>query len=78
MVDLIMRFPPAVQLFTPETTPGLLKVKEVIDSNPKIKQWRESELYKSLRPSRATPALPRSSSVKLNDRQGNKTGGLDA
>ncbi|KAF8923853.1 hypothetical protein EDD21DRAFT_217450 [Dissophora ornata] len=78
MIDLILRFPPAAQLFTPETTPGLVKVKEVVDSNPKIKQWRESELYKSLRPSRAFPAFPRPSCVKLNDRQGNKAGGLDA
>ncbi|KAG0315073.1 hypothetical protein BGZ97_008624, partial [Linnemannia gamsii] len=47
-----------------------------IDENPKIKAWRETELSKSLRPSRASPAQPRAASVRLNDRQGNLTGGI--
>ncbi|KAF9188566.1 hypothetical protein BGZ51_000507 [Haplosporangium sp. Z 767] len=75
-IDLIQRFPPGAQLLTPETTPGLLKVKDVIDNHPKIMNWRASELYKSQRSSRAVPALPAPSSVRLNDRQGNKSGGI--
>ncbi|KAF9309058.1 hypothetical protein BGZ91_007563, partial [Linnemannia elongata] len=41
-----------------------------------IKAWRETELYKSQRTSRAAPSQPRAASVKLNDRKGNLSGGL--
>ncbi|KAF9347926.1 hypothetical protein BGX26_000638 [Mortierella sp. AD094] len=76
MIDLIQRLPPAANFITPEATPGLFKIKQVIDSHPKIIEWRETDLSKSLRPSRALPQLPRASGTKLNDRQGNKTGGV--
>ncbi|KAF9172577.1 hypothetical protein BGX21_005475 [Mortierella sp. AD011] len=76
LIDKILLFPSAANLITPEITPGLLKLKQVIDSDPKIIQWRESELCKSLRLSRAFPQLPRAPGIKLNDRQGNKTGGV--
>ncbi|KAG0041163.1 hypothetical protein BGZ90_010035 [Linnemannia elongata] len=76
LLDMILRFPPGVGLINPETAPGLLKVKATIDENPKIKAWRETELYKSQRTSRAAPAQPRAASVKLNDRKGNLSGGL--
>ncbi|KAG0284692.1 hypothetical protein BGZ96_010959, partial [Linnemannia gamsii] len=76
LVDMILRFPPGAGLFNPEAAPGLVKVKQAIDENLKIKAWRETELYKSHRPSRAAPAQPRAASVKLNDRQGNLSGGI--
>ncbi|KAH7034061.1 hypothetical protein BKA57DRAFT_476433 [Linnemannia elongata] len=76
LLDMILRFPPGVGLINPETAPGLLKVKATVDENPKIKAWRETELYKSQRTSRAAPAQPRAASVKLNDRKGNLSGGL--
>ncbi|KAF9115674.1 hypothetical protein BGX27_006918 [Mortierella sp. AM989] len=76
MVGLIQRLPPAANLITPETAPGLIEIKKVIDSHPKIVAWRETEHSKSLRFSRASPQLPRASGTKLNDRQGNKTGGI--
>ncbi|KAG0204910.1 hypothetical protein BGX28_003289 [Mortierella sp. GBA30] len=78
ILQMIQRLPGAAELLSQETAPGLLKVKEVVDQHPKIAQWRESELYKSLRSSRASPVQPRAGSVRLNDRQGNKTGGLNA
>jgi hypothetical protein len=76
MVEVILRFPQAQHLFTPETAPGLLKVKQVIDEDPKIKQWRASDLYKSIRPSRAFPAMAIDPSTGLNDRKGNKAAPL--
>ncbi|KAF9431530.1 hypothetical protein BGZ76_000193 [Entomortierella beljakovae] len=76
VIDLILRFPPAASMITPETAPGLSKLKQVTDNHPKIIEWRNTSLFKSLRPSRAFPALPRDPSTKLNDRQGNKTGGI--
>ncbi|KAF9278682.1 hypothetical protein BGZ68_008427 [Mortierella alpina] len=75
MMDIIQS---TSQLLTQEMAPGLLKVKAVVDQHPKIVQWRETELYKSLRISRQQPPLPRASCVRLNDRQGNKTGGQAA
>ncbi|KAF9152304.1 hypothetical protein BG015_005481 [Linnemannia schmuckeri] len=76
LVDMILRFPPGATLINPESAPALLKVKAAIDEDPKIKAWRETELYKSLRSSRAAPVQPRAASVKLNDRKGNLTGGI--
>lgn len=76
LLDMILRFPPGAGLINPETAPALLKLKATIDEDPKIKAWRETELYKSHRPSRAVPAQPRAASVKLNDRKGNLSGGL--
>ncbi|KAF9915600.1 hypothetical protein BX616_005768 [Lobosporangium transversale] len=35
-------------LISPEKTPGILKVKEVIDSDPSIKAWKATEDYKVL------------------------------
>ncbi|KAF8944126.1 hypothetical protein BGZ47_004610 [Haplosporangium gracile] len=75
LVDMILRFPSGATLLNPESASALLKVKAAIDEDPKIKAWRETELYKSLRFSRAAPAQPRAASVKLNDRKGNLTGG---
>ncbi|KAF9080146.1 hypothetical protein BGX23_002578, partial [Mortierella sp. AD031] len=76
LIDTILRFPPGAALINAETAPGLLKLKETVDKDPKIVAWRETELYKSQRSSRAAPAQPRAASVKLNDRQGNLTGGI--
>ncbi|KAF9920032.1 hypothetical protein FBU30_010236, partial [Linnemannia zychae] len=76
LLDMILRFPTASSLISPEVTPALFKVKSSVDSDPKIKAWRDTELYKSLRASQASPALPLASSIKLNDRKGNLTGGL--
>ncbi|KAI1297945.1 hypothetical protein EDD11_006903 [Mortierella claussenii] len=76
LIQLVQRFPQAAQLINPESAPGLWKVKDTIDQHPKIQQWRQSALFKSLRASRAFEALPHASGVRLNDRQGNLTGGL--
>ncbi|KAI7818020.1 hypothetical protein BC939DRAFT_308130 [Gamsiella multidivaricata] len=78
LVELVHRLPAAAQLINSESAPGLIKVKETIDTHPKIVQWRQTELFKSLRFSRAIPPMPRPSTIKLNDRRGNKTGGLHA
>ncbi|GJJ78915.1 hypothetical protein EMPS_11274 [Entomortierella parvispora] len=72
LLGLIQRMPQFQSLVTPETAPGLLKVQEAIDQNPKIQAWRESELCKSLRVHRAYPPNPRHPSTGLNDRKGNK------
>ncbi|KAF9923790.1 hypothetical protein BGZ65_008672 [Modicella reniformis] len=77
IIDLIKRFPHSEYMISSETTPALVKVKETVDNHPKIKQWYETELFKSLRPTISTPPWPRPSGIRLNDRQGNKTGGLD-
>ncbi|KAF9547527.1 hypothetical protein EC957_008364 [Mortierella hygrophila] len=76
LVGMILRFPPGAGLINSETAPGLLKVAAAIDEDPKIKAWRETELFKSQRSSRAAPPQPRAASVKLNDRKGNLSGGL--
>ncbi|KAF9130106.1 hypothetical protein BGX30_013643, partial [Mortierella sp. GBA39] len=76
LVGMILRFPPGAGLINSETAPALLKVAAAIDEDPKIKAWRETELFKSHRSSRAAPAQPRAASVKLNDRKGNLSGGL--
>ncbi|KAF9950353.1 hypothetical protein BGZ72_007974 [Mortierella alpina] len=60
MIDIIQRFASSAQFLTQEIAPGLFKVKAMIDQHPKIVQWRETEIHRSLRPS---------------DRQGNMTGG---
>ncbi|KAF9575550.1 hypothetical protein EC968_002486 [Mortierella alpina] len=78
LLDVILRFPASSQLPTPEMAPGLFKVKAAVDQHPKIAQWRETELYKSLRPTRRVPPAPRPNCVRLNDRKGNETGGLAA
>lgn len=78
MVGLFNRFPQEVPLVSAETTPGLLKVVEAVQTHPKIKEWQATDLFKSLRPSRQTPAMPRAAGIRLNDRQGNKTGGIAA
>ncbi|KAG0044019.1 hypothetical protein BGZ83_010743 [Gryganskiella cystojenkinii] len=72
LVNMILMFPQGRTIFTPETTPGLLKVVEAINQDPKIQQWHASELYKSQRPNRAFPAQPTPECAGLNDRQGNK------
>ncbi|KAF9585362.1 hypothetical protein BGW38_002724 [Lunasporangiospora selenospora] len=74
MVDMILRFPMAGETISQETAPGLLKVKAAVDTHPAIVQWRDSELFKSLRPSRAHPPRPRAACAGLNDRKGNKQG----
>ena len=78
LVGVIQRLPFSAHLITPETAPGLVKVKEVVDSHPSIVQWRETPLFKSLRLSSSFPSRPRPDGIKLNDRNGNKSGGLDA
>ncbi|KAG0051946.1 hypothetical protein BGZ83_003165 [Gryganskiella cystojenkinii] len=72
LVTLILRFPQGQGLFTPEKSPGLLKVKESVDQHLRIQQWRASELYKSQRPAHSFPAHPAPACVVLNDRNGNK------
>ncbi|KAG0297792.1 hypothetical protein BGZ98_000426 [Dissophora globulifera] len=71
LVDMILRLPTTGQLITPEIAPGLLKVKEAIDTHPKIVQWRETSLFKSLRPSSTLPVQPRPDSIKVYNRNGN-------
>ncbi|KAG0284767.1 hypothetical protein BGZ98_005802, partial [Dissophora globulifera] len=71
LVGLILQLPSTGHLITPETAPGLLKVKEAIDTHPKIVQWRETPLFKSLRPNQDFPALPRPDCVKVYNRNEN-------
>ncbi|KAF9964168.1 hypothetical protein BGZ70_006835 [Mortierella alpina] len=76
LLDIILRFPASPHLLTQEMAPGLFKVKAMVDQHPKIAQWRETELYKTFRSTRRSPSMPRPNCIRLNDRQGNKTGGL--
>ncbi|KAF9926757.1 hypothetical protein BGZ67_007963, partial [Mortierella alpina] len=50
LASLVVASPQGQALLTPETAPGLLKVKEAVDQDPRIQQWRASELFKSLLP----------------------------
>ncbi|KAF9980635.1 hypothetical protein BGZ75_008197 [Mortierella antarctica] len=71
LASLVVASPQGQALLTPETAPGLLKVKEAVDQDPRIQQWRASELFKSLRPNRAFPSNPVPACVGYNDRKGN-------
>ncbi|KAG0313859.1 hypothetical protein BGZ99_008526 [Dissophora globulifera] len=71
LVGIFLQHPSTGHLITPETAPGLLKVKEAIDTHPKIVQWRETPLFKSLRPNRDFPALPRPDCIKPYKRNSN-------
>ncbi|KAG0243426.1 hypothetical protein B0O80DRAFT_426167 [Mortierella sp. GBAus27b] len=76
IISLFNRFPQETPLLSAEKTPGLLKLVEAVETHPKLQEWQATELFKSLRPSRLHPALPQAAGVRLNDRQGNKTGGI--
>ncbi|KAG0226453.1 hypothetical protein BGW42_003639 [Actinomortierella wolfii] len=52
-------------------TPGLVALKNKVHTHPKIQAWEETELYKSLRFSRAFPPRPRAPGTVINDRKGN-------
>ncbi|KAG0288766.1 hypothetical protein BGZ98_004147, partial [Dissophora globulifera] len=71
LIDVILRLPSAANLITPETAPGLVKVKEAVHTHPKIARWRETPLFKSLRSSRNIPVQPRPDGVKVYNRNGN-------
>ncbi|KAF9426190.1 hypothetical protein BGZ94_006843 [Podila epigama] len=71
ILKVIQRYPNSDKLVNKEKTPGLVKLQEEIASHPKLIAWHESELFKSLRPSRAFPALPRAAGTGIHDRLDN-------
>ncbi|KAG0370104.1 hypothetical protein BGX24_002141 [Mortierella sp. AD032] len=71
LASLISASPQGLVLITPETTPGLLKVKATVDQDPKIQQQRASKLFKRLRPSHTFPSNPVPGCVNVNDCKGN-------
>ncbi|KAF9159975.1 hypothetical protein DFQ26_006000 [Actinomortierella ambigua] len=71
ILGVLERLPNLHEHVNEAKTPGLVALKNKMLAHPKIQEWHQTELFKSLRASRHFPALPRASGTGLNDRKGN-------
>ncbi|KAF9976651.1 hypothetical protein BGZ73_008122 [Actinomortierella ambigua] len=71
ILSVLERLPNIHDYINEQKTPGIVALQKTLQANPKLQAWHESELFKSLRPSRQFPARPMAPGTGFSDRKGN-------